>query len=107
MPAFQRLIKISLLTIFLLIPSSQLFALTWREYGSNMEKALARGTKKVFTSPLEIPKTIQEYQGKPGMKGILYVEGFGDGFLRQVSQLGSGLFDCVLSVLPGQQEGAG
>ena len=74
-------------------------------YFGNMRRDFVRGLKNVISSPLEIPITIQEYHEKAGYPLVRHTAGFFDGFVQFAERLGSGLWDFVSMLIPGDQEG--
>ena len=95
--AFLRII----LAALILFPSSVYAG----SYCQNMKHDLSRGFKNILSSPLEIPITIQEYHESAGYPVIRHTIGFFDGTFRMIKRAGSGLWDFVVALIPGDQEG--
>lgn len=84
--------------------SSAAFAQESSYFGS-LGRAWKRGLTNIVTSPLEIPVTVREYHSKEGRPVIRHSAGFVDGTFQMLERLGSGVFDLLVSPIPGQQEG--
>jgi putative exosortase-associated protein (TIGR04073 family) len=74
-------------------------------YWGNMAHDFGRGIVNIVSSPLEIPITIQKYHESSGYPVVRHVTGLFDGTFRMVKRAGSGLWDFVIAIIPGDQEG--
>lgn len=76
-------------------------------YFKNMANDWARGLINIVSCPLEIPVTIVKYHKEdPGLPVVRHLAGLTDGIIRTVTRAGSGIWDIVVSFVPGDQEGA-
>ncbi|MFA6600238.1 MAG: hypothetical protein WC352_02010 [Candidatus Omnitrophota bacterium] len=76
------------------------------QYVKNMSCDFARGFSNVSRSPLEIYNAEKEYsQEQKGRPVIRHITGFVDGSFRAIERAGSGLWDFVAGLLPGDQDG--
>ena len=74
-------------------------------YWANMLHDDVRGVKNVLSSPLEIPITVGEYDQKPGRPFVRQMAGAADGIVQMAARAGSGLWDFLAALVPGNQEG--
>ena len=74
-------------------------------YFRTLGRDFKRGFKNIISAPLEIPITIQEYHERAGRPVIRHITGFFDGTVQTVERFGSGLWDWVAMLVPGEQEG--
>ncbi len=76
-------------------------------YFQNMARDWARGMTNIVSSPLEIPITIMKHHKEdPSAPVVRESAGLVDGIVRTVTRAGSGVWDLVVSLFPGDQEGA-
>ena len=76
-------------------------------YFKNMASNWKRGLTNIVTCPLEIPITVTKYHKEDkGLPGVRHAAGFADGTVRTASRGISGIWDIVMSFVPGDQGGA-
>jgi len=76
-------------------------------YFANMANDWRRGITNIVSSPLEIPITVMNYHREDKNPPVIkHAAGFFDGIIRTVARCGSGIWDIVVSFIPGDQEGA-
>lgn len=76
-------------------------------YFKNMSERWARGFTNIVSSPLEIPITIAKYHKEDkGVAGVRHAAGLADGIVRTLTRATAGVWDLVISFVPGDQDGA-
>lgn len=107
---FFAFIFLTSLTLTAFADSETRFGTSMREepgYFNNLARNWGRGLTNIVSSPLEIPVTIAQYHKEdPNPPGIKHAAGLTDGVLRVVTRALSGVWDLVVSVIPGDQDGA-
>ena len=81
--------------------------LLWADdsYQAKNQSTLVRGFKNIVGAPLEIPVTMTQYSRGDGRPVIREIAGFFDGVFRMGAREANGLFDAVMSFVPGEQDG--
>ncbi len=103
---FVLIISVALLNISLLPSLYAEGRSSETGYWHNWVYDYKRGFKNLFTSPLEIPITVQEYHEQAGPPVLRHLAGFGDGFFQFLTRGVSGAWDLVFAAwVPGAQEG--
>mgnify|MGYP006979490600 CR=1 FL=1 len=75
-------------------------------YFEQLGHTFSRGFKNAISCLWEIPYTISQYDQQTGNSRVFRdTAGFFDGILRTVTRLGSGAWDMMVSVIPGDQDG--
>lgn len=76
------------------------------QYFKNMSCDYARGFNNIADAPLEYYNTQKEYeQQQKGRPVVRNIAGFVDGTFRVIERTGSGVWDFLAGLLPGDQEG--
>ncbi len=76
-------------------------------YFKNMASNWERGLTNIVSCPLEIPITVIKYHKEDkGLAGVRHAAGFADGIVRTAARGISGVWDIVVSFVPGDQGGA-
>ncbi len=75
-------------------------------YFTQLGRTFGRGIKNIVSSPWEVPYTIGQYDRETSNYRVFRdTAGFFDGVGRTVTRFGSGVWDVVFSLVPGEQDG--